>query len=115
MSEQEQQQYKKETNKRPLYFNKPSKDFKAWLNKKAEIKEEKPDWRPEWHPAEKEYIKETGKLPYQEGDNDLSKDFKTWLTKRNERIRREEMEEGIREVIKEGEIIKKTGNLRNWF
>jgi len=36
MSEKEQQQYKKEIGKRPLYFNKPSKDFRAWLELKTE-------------------------------------------------------------------------------
>lgn len=36
MSEKEQQQYKTETGKRPLYFNKPSNDFKKWLEKKVE-------------------------------------------------------------------------------
>ena len=35
MSEKKQQQYKKEIGKRPLYFNKPSKDFRAWLELKA--------------------------------------------------------------------------------
>lgn len=32
--------------------------------------------------VEKQYIKETGKLPYQKGDKDLSKDFKAWIQKR---------------------------------
>ncbi len=36
MSEEEEQQYKKETGKSPLYFNKPSNDFKKWLELKAE-------------------------------------------------------------------------------
>ena len=36
MSEKEQQQYKTETGKRPLYFNKPSRDFRKWLEIKAE-------------------------------------------------------------------------------
>ena len=31
MSKKEQQQYKTETGKRPLYFNKPSIDFRKWL------------------------------------------------------------------------------------
>lgn len=36
MSEKEQQQYKTETNKRPLYFNRPSNDFKKWLELRVE-------------------------------------------------------------------------------
>ena len=40
MSEQEQQEYKKETNKRPMYFNKPSNEFKIWLKEKDEEKVE---------------------------------------------------------------------------
>jgi len=39
MSEKEQQEYKKETRKRPLYFNKPSKDFRDWLEKRNERKQ----------------------------------------------------------------------------
>lgn len=31
---------------------------------------------------EKQYIKETGKMPYKKGDNDLSKHFKAWLQKK---------------------------------
>lgn len=37
MSEKEQQQYKMETKKRPLYFNRPSNDFKRWLELRVEI------------------------------------------------------------------------------
>lgn len=37
MSEKKQQQYKKETGKRPLYFNRPSNDFRKWLEINVEI------------------------------------------------------------------------------
>lgn len=62
------------------------------------MNEEKPNWIPEWHPVEQEYIKQTGKLPYQEGDKDLSKEFKEWLRRREERL---DMENAIKQVLEQ--------------
>ncbi len=106
MSEIERERYKKETGKKSSYFGNLTKEFYDWLN---EMTEEDDFAKITFTSGiEKEYIKKTGKLPYQEGDNDISEDFKIWLKERSEKI---QMEEGIQEVKE----IKKTSQLNYWL
>ena len=53
--------------------------------------------------VEKQYIKETGKMPYLKKDKNLPKHFREWLKKRAIDLAKTDMEAGIKEVLEEEE------------